>query len=73
MPDLCIRCGHPFDPHVLVATTGEAMQGGIIVCPAAGCRCWSTWAPEGVPPDAVRVPSMEEVLAIRADIQGTGV
>lgn len=61
---------HSLDRHVLIETAGSAYNGGITVCPVRWCTCWTTWAPEGVSPDEVRVPNMEEVLAIRARIQG---
>lgn len=49
-------CGHPLDPHVLVAF-GEPADGGLMFCPQ--CPCVSTWSvqgrpePEMPPPDVV--------------------
>lgn len=54
MADTCERCGHPFDPHAIVACTvlpdgsiepGDPMSGGVILCPEPGCLCMMTWAP----------------------------
>lgn len=39
----CGQCGHPFDPHVLVAVNGDPTLGGIILCPQAECRCYATY------------------------------
>lgn len=64
------ECGHCLDRHVLVQTGTSSLDGGITICPSPWCRCWKTWAPEGMKPDEVRVPNMDEVLAIRARIQG---
>lgn len=41
--DDCSQCSHPFSPHHLIATTGDPLEGGIILCPEAGCECFSTW------------------------------
>lgn len=48
-PDLCQQCAHLYEPHSLVAVTGNPMDGGIILCPEPGCVCYSTWSvPEAV-------------------------
>lgn len=45
MPENCEQCGHPFDPHRLVASnTGDPIDGGHIECPVDGCTCYSTWS-----------------------------
>jgi hypothetical protein len=62
----CEGCPHDFDPHVVVATTGDPLQGGVMVCPEPECKCASTWAPEGTPRPAM--PSQEELDKIREKI-----
>jgi hypothetical protein len=49
--DLCRKCGHLFDPHVLVADTFEDIKGvtgvpvsGWIMCPELECECRQTWS-----------------------------
>jgi hypothetical protein len=39
-------CDHPFDDHILVAYE-EPMDGGLMLCPANGCKCVNTWSVEG--------------------------
>ena len=65
--DLCQQCGHAFDPHAVISTTGEASDGGIILCPVAGCGCYATWGLNGSP--AKRIPDLLEVEAIRERVQ----
>lgn len=43
--NVCGQCGHDFDDHACIATTRDPMDGGIILCPREGCRCYSTWSP----------------------------
>lgn len=43
--DLCPQCGHPFDPHVLVAL-GSPLEGGFIFCQDSECPCVGTWEPD---------------------------
>lgn len=48
--ELCQVCGHPWDPHVLVAdkfrNVGKVTDvpvGGVISCPVEECGCQMTW------------------------------
>jgi hypothetical protein len=39
----CKRCGHPFDPHIIVAyEVQDFSKGGEMTCPVEGCSCCST-------------------------------
>lgn len=39
----CIYCGHPFDPHIIIAHDVEDFsKGGEMRCPVEGCSCFST-------------------------------
>jgi len=39
----CRQCGHPFDPHIIVAYDVEDFsKGGEMTCPVEGCSCFST-------------------------------
>ncbi len=41
---MCRQCGHPFNPHVLIAHDPEHVdKGGIIRCPVPDCKCFHTW------------------------------
>lgn len=60
-------CPHPFDLHSLISTTGEPMDGGIILCPHPGCDCYSTWGVMGMMP--VHVPDAEETAELREALQ----
>lgn len=66
-PELCAQCGHEFDPHVLVTTSEDAVDGGVMLCPVPGCLCWATWGYQKNP--TKRVPDEAEIAALRADIQ----
>jgi hypothetical protein len=38
----CKRCGHPFNPHVIIAhDVSDFRKGGKIQCPVEGCSCLS--------------------------------
>jgi hypothetical protein len=65
--EFCEPCGHLFDPHVLIATTGEPADGGVMFCPVEGCECVATWGMEGGP--AKYVPSPEEIASLRMWVQ----
>ena len=40
---ICRRCGHPFDPHVVIAyDVKDFSNGGEMRCPVEGCDCYST-------------------------------
>lgn len=41
------NCGHNPDEFLLVATTGNPLEGGIAVCPT--CTYWFTWSVSGRP------------------------
>lgn len=37
----CKQCGHPSDPHIIVAyETSDFSKGGEMRCPVAGCTCF---------------------------------
>jgi hypothetical protein len=39
----CKQCGHPFDPHIIVAyDTSDFSKGGEVRCPVEGCQCLHT-------------------------------
>ena len=39
----CRRCGHPFNPHIIVAFDGtDFTKGGEMRCQVEGCPCFST-------------------------------
>jgi len=40
----CKQCGHRYDPHVLLALSGDPKDGGVIFCPEFLCTCFSTWS-----------------------------
>lgn len=66
--DVCQQCQHAFDPHVLVTTTGDPLDGGIILCPVPRCRCFGTWGTQAGRA-SVEVPDEVEVEVIRASVQ----
>lgn len=66
----CGQCQHPDGPHVLVATEGDPLYGGIRLCPHPWCQCFATWSREGAGRDTVTVPDELEVARIRAGVQG---
>ena len=40
----CKQCGHPFDPHLVIAWDREHPEKwGIIKCSVAHCPCHSIW------------------------------
>lgn len=63
--DPCAQCGHPFNPHVVVATSGDPLAGGLIFCP--DCDCVSTW---GVNNDRPPMPAPDVVAAFRKAVLG---
>ncbi|HTJ39507.1 MAG TPA: hypothetical protein VL738_40285 [Dactylosporangium sp.] len=63
----CEQCKHPFDPHALIATTGNAQDGGIMLCPVPGCECYATWGVSDGP--AKHVPDRFDVAALRERLQ----
>jgi hypothetical protein len=42
--DVCGQCGDDFGEHALINTTGDPMDGGVIICPRRNCMCYSTWS-----------------------------
>jgi hypothetical protein len=39
----CRSCGHPFNPHIIIAYDVEDLsKGGEMRCPVEGCACFST-------------------------------
>jgi hypothetical protein len=63
----CGQCGHAFDPHVIVATTGDQADGGIMLCPVAECECFATWGLNDGP--VTFVPDRAEIAALRERFQ----
>lgn len=38
----CKRCGHPFNPHIIIAyDTTDFSKGGEMRCPVENCQCFS--------------------------------
>lgn len=64
----CEICGHPFDPHSLVATSEDPLDGGVILCPVKDCECYATWSMRPKTPPA-RIPDRFELAHIREHIQ----
>jgi len=41
---MCKQCGHPFNPHLVIAYDRDDLyRGGIIRCPVPDCKCFHTW------------------------------
>ena len=39
----CKKCGHPFDPHDIIAyDVNDFSKGGEMRCPVEGCGCFHT-------------------------------
>ena len=39
----CTSCGHPFNPHVIIAyDRNDLSKGGEMRCQVAGCDCFQT-------------------------------
>jgi hypothetical protein len=66
--DVCGQCGDDFGEHSLIKTTGDVMDGGVVICPRRNCMCYSTWSPHYpgqeafVPKD---IPTEEELAGFR--------
>lgn len=41
--ETCSQCPHPFDDHLVIATTDDPLAGGVIICPVRDCDCHGTW------------------------------
>lgn len=67
--DLCPRCDHRADPHLVVATNEDPLLGGVVLCQVKGCMCFSTWAPQWVGRDDVRIPDDDELNTMRLNLQ----
>lgn len=75
MAELCTSCSHSFDAHSVIATTGDPLGGGVILCPVRGCQCYATWAPavrgestSGA--DVDYIPDRLEIERLREWLQG---
>jgi hypothetical protein len=69
--NVCGRCGDDFDEHVMVATSGDPMDGGIVLCPNRGCPCYSTWSPHYAGQESHTpkvIPNSHELAAMRERI-----
>jgi hypothetical protein len=64
LDDDCATCGHPFNPHVLVATLYTPEHGGLIFCPEPGCDCEATWSIRDN--ELPYIPDEETVAGLRA-------
>lgn len=64
----CASCGHPVPTHRVIATTGDPRQGGIVLCPEFGCRCYAEWA-LGIDESPAFVPDPDQVDSFRAFMQ----
>ncbi|HEV2395833.1 MAG TPA: hypothetical protein VGS27_02680 [Candidatus Sulfotelmatobacter sp.] len=39
----CRKCGHPFNPHLVIAyDVNDFSKGGEMRCPVEGCTCFHT-------------------------------
>lgn len=65
----CTVCGHPFNPHVLVATLYTPELGGLIFCDQPGCQCQTTWSIEGE--SEPYIPDDDEVEHLREIAQSS--
>jgi hypothetical protein len=65
--DGCADCGHPFDPHAVVTTGENPLEGGIILCPE--CDCYGTWSTPLTQGPIVE-PTPEELRDIREQVFG---
>lgn len=63
----CQQCGHAFDPHAMIATTGDAADGGIMLCPVLDCECFGTWGLNNGP--AKVIPDRADIAELRERIQ----
>lgn len=79
--ETCAKCEHSFDAHAVIPTTSDPLDGGIMLCPEPGCRCFHTWSPTYGPPDdrkpvkpgrgadGVYLPPMDVVETMRTKLQ----
>lgn len=63
----CVKCGHRFGPHILMATMITADHGGLIFCQTLGCLCQSTWSLDGEP--MPYIPDEGTIVELRAIAQ----
>ena len=67
--ELCVRCGHPLDPHVLAALDPDDLPaGGVMLCPA--CPCKATWSVQGWPHPEMPPDDEIRYLRLRLGIAG---
>lgn len=64
---VCPQCPEPFDDHIVMPTSADPLDGGIILCPHKGCECVTMWSPAGR--DVARIPSDAEVATLRRELQ----
>lgn len=67
MEEVC-KCGHPFDPHIMVLYDNEdALGGGLMFCQELdGCECVRTWdVPQAGRPRRTIMPPKYVVEAYR--------
>jgi hypothetical protein len=62
---LCQQCQHLFDPHRVIATTGDPMEGGVMVCDVPECMCFSTWSVQNRPKPEVSPEEKAQWLAVK--------
>jgi hypothetical protein len=60
-------CEHEFDDHIVIATTSDPLDGGVIICQVKGCLCTQTWGVNTTP--ARHVPGPQELDALRQRLQ----
>jgi hypothetical protein len=65
----CEECEHPGDDHSLIPTGLTPLDGGVMLCPTPGCRCFSTWSYGAGTQDMIRLPDEAELAAMRAIVQ----
>lgn len=69
--DECLHCQHSFAEHAMLNFTGNAMDGGIMLCPEPKCQCYTTWSTAGAPSKTpVNMPTHSEIDSMRRELQG---
>jgi hypothetical protein len=53
----------------MIATTGDPMRGGVMLCQVKDCTCYATWSPQGVDREKVREPDEAELAGMRQALQ----
>lgn len=67
--DVCRNCPHPQSQHVMLNFTGEVRDGGIMLCPAPRCPCYSLWSWGRSSDPPTNLPTQAEIQQMREDIQ----